>query len=169
MVQRTKKQKIMLYIASVLTLFLMFWLGLFMGCKFCCAGKMKNSYLNREIKFYTVKKHIGKQMAEKERSAIMIFKTNSERCLQENLAGDEKEKLEAIKSEVLELAKDNTSIRFKLSDLKSGKDADSLAKKVRRCFMETKKHMTKTDRRLLHSAITKMKIENIIEVFYGIK
>ncbi|MBQ7537117.1 MAG: hypothetical protein IJT14_03270 [Rickettsiales bacterium] len=169
MAQRTKKQQIMLYIASVLTLFLTFWLGLFIGCKFCCSDKVKKNYLNREIKFYTVKKHLGKQMEEKEKNAMMIFKTNSERCLQEKLEGNEKEKLEAIKSEVLNLAKDNTSIRFKLSDLRSGKDADTLAKKVRRCFMETRKHMTKTDRRLLHSAITKMKIDDIIGMFYGIK
>ena len=165
-----KKKKIICISAVVVSVITAFLLGCFIGCNVCCnhKGKGKKTFKVKSINFYSVKKHIGEQITKDEKNAIKLFVDGFENCLEENLNENDKKDVEAIKKEVLELAKENTRIKIDIKDLKN-KDAKDVIKKVRKCIKKSKKHMTKTDKRILNQGISKMKMEDIILMFHGIR
>ena len=160
------KQKIIAISAVVVAIISAFLMGCFVGCNLC--AKHKGFKKPTDIKFYEVKKNIGKQIANDEKQAIKIFVDNFEKCLNEKLEDGEKNDLNAIQNEVLEIAKENHKIKVRIVDLKN-KNASVVVKKVRRCAGFSKKHMTKTDKRLMRGGLSKMKIEDIIKLFHGIR
>ena len=161
------KQKIICISSCVICVVASFLLGAFIGCNYCCNNKKSVKY-KKTISFYAVKKHIGEKMTEDEQKSVKIFVNGFEDCLKETLDNEEKTDLETIKKEVLDLSKENTRVLVNIADLK-GKNVPVVVKKVRKCIRKAKKHMTKMDKRFLNKGISKMKIEDIISMFHGIR
>ena len=161
------KQKIVCVSSCVICVIASFLLGAFIGCNYCCHHK-KDARYKKIISFYSVKKHIGEKMSEDEQKAVKIFVNGFEDCLMETLDNGEKKDLETIKNDVLNLSKENTKVIVNIEDLKT-KNAPVVVKKTRKCIKKTKQHMTKMDKRLLNKGISKMKIEDIISMFHGIR
>ena len=123
-------------------------------------------YHNRII---IIKKHINEETNDMEKNALKLFVVSYERCLKQELTAQETQQLTNIQTEVLALSKGNDKIKFKISDLASAKGAVSTVKKTRKCQKQTYKHMTKTDRRLLKKAISKLSLQTIVSMYHGIR
>ena len=78
----------------------------------------------------------------------------------------ERSTLEDFKKELTKLAEGNKKIKVKLSDLEAYKNANAgvVLKKSRSCAMKARKSMSKQDKKVMRSAVSKMKIAEIINL-----
>lgn len=160
------KQKIICISSCVVCVVASFLLGLFVGCNFC--HNKKSFKPQKQIKFYSIKKNLDKKILQDEQKAVNIFVGEFEDCLVKTLEDNEKQTLESITKEVLDIAKENTKVAVNVKELKTP-NAPIVVKKVRKCISKSKHHMTKTDKRLLNGGISKMKIDEMIKLFHGVK
>ena len=163
--EASKKKKIILSTIIIVSLLLSFGIGVLLGQKIKHIKISKNKF----ITFYQVKKHINEETNDMEKNALKLFVVSYERCLKQELTAQETQQLTNIQTEVLALSKGNDKIKFKISDLASAKGAVSTVKKTRKCQKQTYKHMTKTDRRLLKKAISKLSLQTIVSMYHGIR
>ena len=113
---------------------------------------------------------LGKTITSDEKNIIGRFQENTEKCMN-NLSTEEKNKVDIITNEVLSLAKNNDKVTFRLKDLKSlnRKELITLAKKIKRCNVRGVKALKKDERKILRIATSKMKIDDVIKLYNGIK
>ena len=161
----SSKKKIVLLFIVVFLLLISFCLGVLVGQKTKHFKVSKSKF----ITFYQVKKHINKETNNEEKNALKLFIIPYEECLKTELTSTEKQNLLEIQKEVLSMAKGNDKVKFKMYDLQSAKKATTTIKKTRKCQKKAYKHMTKSDKRLLRSALSKLKIDNIIAIYHGIR
>ena len=161
----TKKVKIMLCVASIVAISLSFFIGFFVGqnCK-----KIK-SKKEKMIKFYNVKKYRNQEATREEKDALKMFVMSYEECLKNSLDNDEEQSITKIQKDVLKMTENNEKISFKISDVANTKDKKNAVKKVKKCQKQSYSHMTKSDKRMMRSCLKKMRIQDIVNVFHGIK
>ncbi len=167
-----KKKKIKVCFAIVSSAVIVFLLGLCVGIYcFNKSGSKKVKFEAKQIRFYAIKKMLGKELAKDEQEVVKTFKNNAEECLNNKITKEEKEVVESIKDEVLEMAENNDKIVFRIKDLNSCKDKNNIkvAKKILSCNRVAKKALTKEDRKLLYKAASKMQIKDVIKLYNAIK
>ena len=161
------KKKVILICVNVLAIIVAFACGFVVGkCSKCDKNQKTKS---KFVQFYTVKKNNGQVLNTDEKRVIKMFTNTYEECLTSDLNSQEKKKLSKIENEVLSLVKNNNKVKYKITDLKNGSNSKSLLKKVNKCRDVAYKHITKADRRVMRTAISKMDVKNIISMFHGIK
>ena len=115
------------------------------------------------------KKYAGQELSEKEKKDVEVFVLPYETCIRRNLDKQDRNIVLNIQKEVIELAKDNNKIKFKINDLKSAKDNKRIIDVVRKCQKQTYKAMKKDEVKNFKKAIKKLKMVDIISIFHGIK
>jgi len=165
------KNKIILFIIILAITVVSFLAGLFFGSE-VKSQKSSFSYLKKNVSFYSVKKHKGKEMTNEEKRAVKMFVSDYEECYRNELKWSEQKIMNDVKKEVMEMAKNNERITFKIKDLKSIKnnnDIEYVVKKVIMCQRKAYKHLIKVDKRLFKTALSKIPIDNIISLYHGIR
>jgi hypothetical protein len=129
----------------------------------------KDATVVKKVRFWTSKKHKGESKTKDESVALDMFKTNLIKCLERTLSNDELENLKIVKSRVIDkIGKKDRSIEFGYDEIGDNEfEIMQLAKKVKKCKKETKKHMTKQDGRLFRSAVSKMELKEMVDFFEG--
>ena len=140
--------------------------GFFVGQLFKCN---KVAVKQKTITFKQIKNKVNKEVLQNESSALKVFINSYEECLSDNLNSEEYKKMLEIQKEVLEMSKGNTSVKFKVNDLKSSQGAKKVIKDIRKCQKIATIHLTKNDKRLMKSAISKMELQSIIAIYHGIR
>ena len=161
----SKKMKIFLCIASVVALLLSFFIGFFVGQN-CKKFKSKKEKM---IKFYNVKKYRNKEATRAEKDALKMFVMSYEECLKNNLTSQEEKNVNEIQQGVLKMSENNEKISFKIGDVANTETKKLAVRKVKKCQKNAYEHMTKTDKRMMKSCLKKMKIQDIVAIFHGIK
>ncbi len=160
------KKRIILICTNVLVVISAFACGIVVGkCSKCNNKKARSKF----IQFYTVKKSVGMELNSEEKKIVKMFTIPYEECLSNSLTTKEKHKLSKIENEVLSLSKNNNKVKYRISDLKNGGNSSVLIKKVNRCRYNAYKHITKADRRVMRTALSKMNVKDIISLFHGIR
>ena len=67
------------------------------------------------------------------------------------------------------MSENNEKIFFKISEVADTENKKVAVRKVKKCQKKAYEHMTKTDKRMMKSCLKKMKIQDIINIFHGIK
>ena len=161
-----KKGKIFLSGCIILVSFLSFALGFTIGSKNKCFKKNKA----KSIQFYQVKKYVGKEMSGKEKEMVKKFVVSYEVCLKDILNEIEQNKMSEIQNEVKDMAKNNTKVKFELKDLKSyDANGKQVVGKMKKCQRQSYKNIAKKDKKLLFSGFRKMNINDLINIFHGIR
>ena len=145
-----------------------FALGLAVGCGLCCKCKKHKRHVKPSkhiIKFFESKK-AGQPLTQEEQSVIATFKKNNGECIKATMDRSELSTLEDFKKELTKLAEGNKKVEVKLSELEAYKNAnaDVVIKKSRACAMKARKSMSKKDKKVMRSAVSKMKIADIINL-----
>ena len=134
-----------------------------------CKCKVKKE---RSVKFFQ-HKLFGKKFTKNESIVLKKTKQSIDKCVKETLDTDQQKILQNIVDEVLELAKDNNKVSFKISALQSvknnRKESNVVVKKTRKCVKKTNKTLTKQEKKDLRSAIKKQSIVDNIKFYNGIK
>ena len=101
-----------------------------------------------------------------ELTAPATFKKANGECIKATMDRSERSTLEDFKKELTNLSKGNKKVAVKLSDLEAYKNtnADVVLKKSRTCAMKARKSISKKDKKLMRSAMSKMKIADIINL-----
>lgn len=164
------KKKVKIVALSTILCLLVFSLGVCIGAKYFGIQNKKIQFEAKIIRFYTIKKMLGKTITSDEKNVIGRFQENTEKCMND-LSTEEKNKVDIITNEVLSLAKNNDKVTFRLKDLKSlnRKELITLAKKIKRCNVRGVKALKKDERKILRIATSKMKIDDVIKLYNGIK
>ena len=167
----SKQKKTVAVLSVVIALIASFLLGCFIGCNVC--SKVKKQKKQKPIKFSIIEKYFGKKLSKEEEESIKLFRNNTEVCLKYKLKDEESEILNKIENEVLDLAKENKEVSFKLGDLQVVKDnpkeTKKVLKKLRKCVKESKKHMTKLDKKNMKKGIEKMEMKEVIKLYHGVR
>ena len=126
------KKKVKIVTLSILFCAVVFLLGLCIGAKYFGVQHKKIKFEAKTIRFYTIKKMLGKTINNDEKVVVKKFQENTENCIK-NFSTEEQKKVDVLKDEVLSLAKGNDKIAFRLKDLRSikRKELVSLAKKIK--------------------------------------
>lgn len=166
-----KKDKIVLSAVVSASVFVAFIVGMFVGSKVKVFNKHKSKN-SRYVSFYSTK-NAGKKTSESENSAIInLFVLPYETCIKTKLNREERKILSNIEKEVVSMSANNTKIKFKIDDLnvvKNEKKAKEVILKTRKCLRGTYKSMTKSEKKVLRSAFSKLSVGNLISIFHGIK
>ena len=164
------KKKVKIVTLSILFCAVVFLLGLCIGAKYFGIQHKKIKFEAKTIRFYTIKKMLGKTINNDEKVVVKKFQENTENCIK-NFSTEEQKKVDVLKDEVLSLAKGNDKIAFRLKDLRSikRKELVSLAKKIKKCNIKGIKALNKDERKMLRLATFKMEINDIIKLYNGIK
>ncbi|MEN9782418.1 MAG: hypothetical protein RL208_568 [Pseudomonadota bacterium] len=123
----------------------------------------------KKVRFWTSKKHRGEAKTKEESVVLDMFKTNLTKCLERTLSNDELENLKIVKGRVVgKIGKKDHSIEFGYDEIGDNEfEIMQLAKKVKKCKKDTKKHMTKQDGRLFRNAVSKMELKEVVDFFEG--
>ena len=165
------KKSIILSCIITLAVLASFFIGLLIG-SYTKPFSRHKSKKSKYVSFYSVKKHLGEETSDKEKQAIKMFIIPYEECFRNSLNEEEKNAIKNIQEEVIDMAKENTKIKFKINELdayKNNVNSKIAVKKTRKCQKQAYKHMTKTDKRLFRSGLSKMSIDNVISIFHGIR
>ena len=103
------KKNLKLIVASVLSFCVIFLLGICVGAKFFGVQNKKIKFEAKPIRFYTIKKMLGKTMTNDEQVVVKKFQEHNNLCIS-GLSNDEKDKINIIKNEILSLKKNNDKI-----------------------------------------------------------
>ena len=160
------KHKVILISTIVAIAIMSFFCGFYVGNHYKFYKKHKNA---KTIKFYQTKKYAGQELSEKEKKDVEVFVLPYETCIRRNLDKQDRNIVLNIQKEVIELAKDNNKIKFKINDLKSAKDNKRIIDVVKKCQKQTYKAMKKDEVKNFKKAIKKLKMVDIISIFHGIK
>ena len=157
--------KIFACIATVAAIVLSFFVGFFVGrnCKTIKPRKEKM------VKFYNVKKYNNQEATRAEKDALKMFVMSYEECLNNDLTKPEQKVVAEIQKNVLKMSENNEKIFFKISEVADTENKKVAVRKVKKCQKKAYEHMTKTDKRMMKSCLKKMKIQDIINIFHGIK
>lgn len=167
-----KKKKIKIGFVVIVSAIVIFLLGLCVGIHcFSKSGSRKVKFEATQIRFYSIKKMLGKELVKEEKEVVKTFKNNVDECLNNKITKEEKEVIENIKDEVLEMAEKNDKIVFRIKDLNSCKDKKNIkvAKNILYCNRKAKRSLTKEERKLLYKATSKMQIKDVINLYNAIK
>lgn len=164
------KKKIKIIILSAVSCIVVFLLGVCIGAKCFSVQHKKIKFEAKNIRFYTIKKMLGKTITNDEKKVVKKFQESSEECIN-SFSVEERNGVNLLKDEVLSIAKGNDKISFRLKDLHSMKRKElvSLAKKIKRCNIKSIKALNKDERKMMRVAISKMEIDDIIKLYNGIK
>ena len=151
--------------AVVLTAFI---LGVVIGSGFDCKYKKQRRHVKpskKIVRFFETKK-AGQPLTQDEQRVIAILKKNNGECIKATMDRDELSTLGDFKKELTKLAEGNKRIEVKLSDLEAYKNAnaDIVLKKSRFCAMKARRAISKKDKKVMRSAMSKMKIADIINL-----
>ena len=144
-----KKDKIVLSAVVSASVFVAFIVGMFVGSKVKVFNKHKSKN-SRYVSFYSTK-NAGKKTSESENR-------------------EERKILSNIEKEVVSMSANNTKIKFKIDDLnvvKNEKKAKEVILKTRKCLRGTYKSMTKSEKKVLRSAFSKLSVGNLISIFHS--
>lgn len=164
------RKKVKIITLSILSCAIIFLLGVCIGAKCFSIQHKKIKFEAKTIRFYTIKKMLGKTINNDEKLVVKKFQENTENCIN-NFSTEEQNKVDVLKDEILSLAKGNDKISFRLKDLHSIKNKEliSLAKKIKKCNTNGIKALNKDERKMLRRATSKMEINDIIKLYNGIK
>ena len=165
------KKKIILFSIYFVSILLAFATGVLIGTKTKVFKKYKTKN-DKYISFFSVKKHLGEETSKKEKQAMRMFIIPYEECFRNELSDEERNIVKDIQNEVMAMSQNNEKIKFKINELETVKNNDGAKKavsKTRKCQKQAYKHMTKTDKRLFKSALSKLSINNVIAIFHGIR
>ena len=164
------KKKIKIIALSVVSCAVIFLLGVCIGAKHFGIQNKKIKFETKTIRFYTIKKMLGKTMTNDEKVVVKKFQENTENCINA-MSSENKNKVDALKNEILSLTKSNDKIVFRLKDLNSlnRKEVVAIAKKIKKCNVKGVKALNKDERKTFKRATSKMKIDDIIKLYNGIK
>jgi hypothetical protein len=171
---------VLLYIAF---LFISFSLGLFLGVRYreTILPERYHFYVNLDVVKAIKDQHrkIKDNLCKQEKLVVKIFKNNFDKCVSESLSHKELEIVENAKKELLDLEEllsdRKIDLRYRIralysfyKSLSSNKQTLKSLNKIRACNSIARKHMTKMDRRIFSSVTSKMKLEDIINLHYGL-
>ena len=161
----SKKNKIFVCVASIVAIALSFFIGFFVGQN-CKKFKPRKEKI---VKFYNVKKYNNQEATHAEKDALKMFVMSYEECLKNDLNPREENVLAEVQKDVLSMSANSEKISFKISDVANTEGKKKAIKKVKRCQKKAYAHMTKTDKRMMKSCLKKMKLQDIINIFHGIR
>ncbi len=168
-----KKDKIILSIAIIISAVIVFVSGVFIGSKTKIFDNPKYKR-DKYIVFYQ-SKNIGKskkEMNDAEKKTLKTFIGLYEKCVRNHLNENDRKIVKSIEKEVLEMSKNNTKIKFRVSDLdafKNNKDAKKTISKMRKCLKNVYKSLSKQEKKELRLSFSKLSIDSIISIFHGIR
>lgn len=164
------KNKFKVVIFSFVSICTVFLLGICVGIKYFSTQSKQMKFEAKTIRFYTIKKMLGKTMTNDEKNVVKKFNEKSNECLKK-LTDNEKDYVDAMVDEILSLVANNNKVIFRLKDLKSVKQKEltAVAKKVKKCNTQSKKHLTKEEKKTLKIATSKMEVRDIIKLYNGIR
>ena len=164
------KKKVKITTLLILLYIIVFSLGVCIGVKYFGIQHKKIKFEAKTIRFYTIKKMLGKTISYDEKVVVKKFQENTKNCIN-SFSTEEQKKVDILQNEVLSLAKGNDKIAFRLKDLHSIKQRELvfLAKKIKKCNIKSIKALDKDERKILRLATSKMEINDIIKLYNGIK
>lgn len=125
----------------------------------------KKHYTNT-IKFWTVKKKTGQAFTKDENHALSIYRDQVNKCIETSLSQQELKTSQEIENKALNMSQDSTKLEIPYDSFSP--EEQNVIKKVKKCNSMAKKHITKMDKRILNSAISKMQLQDIIKLRHGV-